>query len=168
MRIIGIDPGIERTGFAILEKRNGKINLLDFGCIKTDKSLPFSNRLNLLSCDLKTILKQWKPSGAGIEQIFFSKNIKTAMKVAHARGVILETLEEHGIPTREFNPSHIKLSVTGDARADKLQIKKMLQYMLNLNLKSDDAADAIACGICMLTTINAPDYESTASIKNSA
>lgn len=156
MRIIGIDPGIERTGFAVLETnhRNGKIMLKDYGCIMTESCSPFSHRLACLASDLKTILRRWKPDAAGIEQIFFSKNVKTAMKVSHARGVILEVLEEHSVPVQEFNPAHIKLSVTGDSKADKLQIKKMLQYMLGASLKNDDAADAIACGICLLTTQN--------------
>lgn len=150
MRIIGIDPGIERTGFAILEMQNRKIALLDCGLILTEKKHPFSFRLNLLANDLRGILRQWKPAAAGLEQIFFSKNVKTAMRVSHARGVILEVLEESGIPVQELNPSHIKIAVTGDGRADKLQMKKMLPYLIPVNLKSDDTIDAIACGICLL------------------
>lgn len=154
MRIIGIDPGIERTGFAVLEmgKRGGKIKVLDVGCIMTNKKNPFSYRLNLLATDLKTILRQWKPDGAGIEQVFFSKNVKTAITVSHARGVILEVLEEHGIPIEEFNPMHVKMAVTGDSKADKLQMKKMVQYLTGVSVKNDDMADAIACGIALLTT----------------
>jgi crossover junction endodeoxyribonuclease RuvC len=152
MRIIGIDPGIERTGFAILEMENGKITLRDFGRIFTDKKSPFSNRLLTLSTDLQQILREWKPHAAAIEQIFFSKNVKSAMKVSHARGVILETLEEQGVPVTEYNPSHIKIAVTGDARADKLQIRKMISILLKIDVKRDDAADAIACGFCFLAS----------------
>ena len=152
MRIIGIDPGIERTGFAVLETDKGKMRVLDYGRIITDRKLPFSNRLSCLATDLAGILRQWKPVAAGLEQVFFSKNVKTAMKVSHARGVIMEVLEEHGVAVHELNPSHIKIAVTGDARADKLQVKKMLQYTLGMDIRSDDAADAVAAGICMLTT----------------
>lgn len=154
MRIIGIDPGIERTGFAVLEmnRLDGKIVLKDYGCIVTERRSPFSHRLACLASDLKIILRRWKPDAAGVEQVFFSKNVKTAMKVSHARGVILEVLEERGVPVQEFNPNHIKSSVTGDSKADKLQVKKMLQYTLGISIKNDDAADAIACGICLLTT----------------
>jgi len=152
MRIIGIDPGIEKTGFAILEMERGKFLVHDFGCIMTDKKLAFSNRLNILAHDLAKIIRQWKPSAAGLEQIFFSKNVKTAMKVSHARGVIMEVLEELGVPVFEFNPGHIKLALTGDGRADKLQMKKMIQCTLGISVKNDDTADAIACGICLLTT----------------
>ncbi|MBI2638483.1 crossover junction endodeoxyribonuclease RuvC [Candidatus Peregrinibacteria bacterium] len=149
---MGIDPGIERTGFAVLEMEKSKITVLDFGRIFTDKRHPFSHRLNLLATDLKNLIRQWKPQAASIEQIFFSKNVKTAMRVSHARGVILETLEEHGIQVQEFNPAHIKLAVTGDAKADKLQMKKMVQYLLGIALEGDDATDAIACALCMLHT----------------
>jgi crossover junction endodeoxyribonuclease RuvC len=152
MRVMGIDPGIERTGFAVLEMEKGAVRVLDFGRIFTDKRHPFSHRLNLLATDLKNLIRQWKPQAAAIEQIFFSKNVKTAMRVSHARGVILEMFEEHGIPVQELNPAHIKLSVTGDARADKFQIKKMIQYTVGISLKSDDSADAIACALCLLHT----------------
>lgn len=153
---MGIDPGIERTGFAILEVIGGKTHLLDFGRILTDKKDPFSHRLNTLACDLKKLLKKWRPAAAGLEEVFFSKNVKTAIKVSHARGVILETLEEHGIAIYEFNPAHVKMAVTGDGRADKFQIKKMVKYLLGVDLKRDDTADAIACGLMLtqLTTNN--------------
>lgn len=153
MRIIGIDPGIATTGFAILEMdADKKIKLLDVGAIITDKKNPFSNRLNAIATDLKTILRQWKPAGAGIEQVFFSKNVKTAIKVSHARGVILETLEEYGIPVVEFNPMQVKNALTGDSKADKLQMKKMVQCLLGRSVKNDDMADAIACGMALLAT----------------
>lgn len=152
MRIIGIDPGFERTGFAILElEKNGKITVLDCGQIFTDKALPFARRLQDLSEDLKTILTQWKPIAAGVENIFFSKNTKTAIKVSHARGVMLELLEEHGVPIFEFNPNQIKMTAAGHGHATKQDVKKMIQYTLGISLKNDDTADAIACGICLLT-----------------
>lgn len=153
MRIIGIDPGIERTGFAVLEMQNGKLALLDCGLILTEKRHAFSYRLNLLANDLKKILRQWKPSAAALEQVFFSKNVKTAMRVSHARGVILEIFEEFGIPVKELNPSHVKMAVTGDGRADKLQMRKMMPHLLNIEVKSDDVADAIACGICYMSEV---------------
>lgn len=151
MRVIGIDPGIERTGFAILEMRGGKPALLDCGLILTEKRHPFSHRLTLLADDLKKILRQWKPASAALEQVFFSKNVKTAMRVSHARGVILEILEEFGVPVKELNPSHVKMAVTGDGRADKLQMRKMMPHLLNIEIKSDDVVDAIACGIYRLS-----------------
>ena len=150
MRVIGIDPGIEKTGFAVFESTGGKTQLLDCGLIFTDKKYTFSNRLNTLANDLKKLLKKWRPDAAGVEEIFFSKNVKTAIKVAHSRVVILKHLEEHEVEIMELNPAHVKMSVTGDGRADKLQVKKMVKYLLGLNLKNDDTADAIACGLCLL------------------
>lgn len=155
MRIIGIDPGIERTGFAVLEGDSNSPKLLDFGIIHTSKKLPFQTRLGALASDLRSLLREWKPQAAGLEQIFFSKNVKSAMKVSHARGVILETLEEHGVPVKEFIPSDIKIAVSGDGRADKKQIRKMLQYLMKIDVRSDDAADAIACGLTLIYTFHA-------------
>lgn len=152
MRIIGIDPGIEKTGFAVMEMEGNKIKLHDFGCIMTDKKLPLPARLNCLADDLASVLKQWKPAAAGIERVFFSRNVKTAITVSHARGVILEVLEEHGVAVQEFNPGHIKSAVTGTSKADKIQVRKMLHYMLGIQVKNDDTADAIACAICMLNS----------------
>lgn len=149
MRVIGIDPGIEKTGFAILEQQNGILHFLDGGCIFTNKKDAFSYRLHALALDLKKLLRQWKPTAAGLEEIFFSKNVKTAIKVSHARGVILETLEAYEIPVVAFNPAHVKIAVTGDGKADKKQIQKMIQYLLGIKLRNDDTADAMACGICL-------------------
>lgn len=148
MRVIGIDPGIERTGFAILEVSKKGTEILDCGRIRTDKKNPLSQRLQTLASDFRSILREWKPAAAAIEQIFFSKNVKTAMTVSHARGVILEILEEHGVPVQEFNPGQVKIAVTGDGRADKLQMRKMIGYLLKRDLKHDDTVDAIACGLC--------------------
>lgn len=153
MRIIGIDPGIERTGFAVLEQeKGGKICVLDCGQIFTNKDQPFAARLQDLANDLKTLLLLWKPVAAGVEQLYFSKNVKTAMKVSHARGVILELLEEHGVPIFELNPGQIKVAAAGHGKASKQEVKKMIQYTLGIYLKNDDTADAIACGICLLAT----------------
>lgn len=149
MYILGIDPGIEKTGFAVMEiPAHGQPQLRDYGCIRTEKTQPLPTRLSLLAADLKTILAQWKPQAAGLEQLFFSRNVKTALTVSHARGVILETLEAHAVPVREFNPSHIKMSVTGSGRADKKQIRKMLEILFGIDVKNDDTADAIACCLC--------------------
>ncbi len=154
MRVIGIDPGIERTGFAVLEQdKNGAPQLLDYGCIYTSKEDEFPARLASLAADIRSLLRQWKPTAAGIEQLFFSTNVKTAMRVSQARGVVVELLEEHGVPIMEINPSHIKMAVTGSGRADKVQVRKMLHYLLGVSPKNDDSADAIACGICLLSSL---------------
>lgn len=148
MRVIGIDPGIEKTGFGVVDIAGSRITVHDVGCIFTERGMPVSARLHVLATDLRQIIRQWKPEVAGIEQIFFSRNVKTAMTVSHARGVIIEVMEEHGVPILEFNPGEIKSAITGDARADKLQMRKMLHCTFGMQIKNDDAGDALACAVC--------------------
>lgn len=150
MRIIGIDPGIEKTGFAILESNKNRRTLLDCGCIRTSKKESLSSRLVQLKKDLHEVLAQWKPTHGSVEMIFFSKNVKTAITVAHARGVILEVLAEYGVELTEFAPNQIKAAITGDATADKKQVQKMVHYELGITLRNDDTVDAIAGGLCLL------------------
>ncbi len=149
MIILGIDPGIERCGFAVLGVEKGKTKLLDCGCIRTPKELSLSERLGMLHTDLREVITKWKPNTAAVEELFFSKNTKTALTVAHARGVILLSLEESKIPARTFNPLTIKQAVCGVSSADKKQVQKMVQYELGLHIKSDDTVDAIAIALCM-------------------
>ena len=149
MVILGIDPGLERMGFAILEVVKGKTLLRDCGCVKTSKDLTLEERLKELAKDLDEILTTWKPQAAAVEELFFSKNTKTALAVAHARGVILLQLAEHGLSVRTFNPLTIKQAICGDSKADKKQMQKMVQYELGIKLKSDDTVDAVAIALCM-------------------
>ncbi len=151
MRIIGIDPGTATTGYSILEKENNKIRLLDYGCIKTHKDLPDNTRLNQIAQDIETLITKWNPDIASIEKIYFQKNIKTAISVAQARGVLIQKLTEKEIEITEFTPLEIKLAVCGYGKADKKMIQEMVKIILGLNQipKPDDAADAIAAAICL-------------------
>lgn len=150
MRIIGIDPGTATTGFSIIEIEKCKIRLLDYGYIHTHKGLGTAERLNQIWLDLEEILESWKPEKAAIEKIFFNKNIKTAINVAEARGVITQILASKGIEIDEFGPSEIKCSLCGDGRADKKAVQKMVKILMNMKdiPRPDDAADAIAVAIC--------------------
>lgn len=151
MIIIGIDPGTATTGFSILENKGGEINLLDFGCIRTHKDLSPETRLNQIAQDINILVKKWNPKKAAIEKIFFKKNIKTAVSVAQARGVILQKLCEHGIQISEYTPLEIKSQICGYGKADKKMVQQMVKIVLGLNKipKPDDAADAIAAAICL-------------------
>jgi len=126
MRIIGIDPGTATTGYSIMETKNGEISLLDYGCITTPAGLPQSHRLNQIAKDLSTLIKQYKPQKAAIEKLYFKKNIKTAMQVSEARGVMLQKLEEKGIPLDEYTPLEVKTSICGYGKADKKSVQKRL------------------------------------------
>lgn len=153
MRILGIDPGLERTGFAVLENNETGETLLDYGRIRTPAGSPLHERLRMLEDDLLGLIKQWSPGYCAIEEIYFSKNVKTALTVSHARGVILKVAASAGLSVHAFNPATIKSTITGDGRADKLQIQKMLAQILGIQIASDDAADAIACALCCVSHV---------------
>lgn len=155
MIIIGIDPGIATTGYGIIENQNGKIQLLDYGCIKTKAGLPANLRLQQLSEDLSFLVKKWRPQLASIEKLFFQKNIKTAMSVSEARGVIIHTLTNLSLQINEFTPLEIKSAVCGYGKADKKMIQQMIKIIFGMKIapKPDDAADAMAAAVCLANSL---------------
>jgi len=150
MRILGIDPGTATTGYGIIDIENDKTNVVNFGCVTTKAGLPLEVRLKEIAEDMDDLIKNFKPDYAAVEEIYFSKNVKTAIAVAHARGVMIQKLNEHNIPLTSYNPMQIKQAVCSDGRAKKQQVQKMVQILLDLeNIPSpDDAADALAIAIC--------------------
>ena len=150
MRIIGIDPGTARTGYAIIEIHGRNSNVLDLGCITTKKTATQAEKLLEIACNIEELIEKWHPDQAAIERLFFSQNVTTAVTVAQARGVILETIARRGIIHAEYLPREIKLSVCGTGAADKKSVQKMVQIICNLKAKPqiDDAADAIAVALC--------------------
>jgi crossover junction endodeoxyribonuclease RuvC len=150
MRILGIDPGTARTGYGIIEETNGEYEVLNFGCITTEAGIPLESRLHEIAVDIEDIITKWKPDYAAIEEIFFSKNTKTAISVAHSRGVLIHTLKKNNIPVHSYNPMQIKQALCSDGKAKKPQMQKMTQLLLNLSSipSPDDAADALAIAIC--------------------
>ncbi|EKD65542.1 MAG: Holliday junction resolvase [uncultured bacterium] len=156
MRIIGIDPGTAITGFAIIEIKNRLRSLLDFGFISTAPKTQNAYRLNQIAEDIEALLIKWKPEKAAVEKLYFNKNIKTAISVAEARGVITQQLAKKGIEIDEFGPSEIKSSVCGNGKADKKAVQKMVTLLMNLKKtpKPDDVADAIAVALCCANKSN--------------
>lgn len=150
MRIIGIDPGTATTGFSIVEKDRGNLTLLEYGCIRTAAGLSDQERLTQIAEDIDFIIKKWLPNTASIEKIFFKKNIKTAISVAQARGVILQKLHQNGLSISEHTPLEIKNAVCGYGKADKRMVQSMIKTIFGLKQipKPDDAADAIAAALC--------------------
>jgi crossover junction endodeoxyribonuclease RuvC len=144
-RILGIDPGYGRIGIAILEKEK----LIHSECFETSATISHPERLALLSDKITEIIKKWQPYRLGLETLLFSKNVKTALKVAEARGVILATAAKNNLEIVEFNPNEIKVAVTGFGKADKKQVISMIQkiYKINKKIKHDDEYDAIAIAI---------------------
>jgi len=149
MIILGIDPGTATTGFGVI-KHAKELKCLDYGLIQTSPSLTSGKRLDILNKELKKIIKKHKPEILAIENIYFFKNLKTAMPVSQAKGVILLTAAQRNIRVVEFTPLQVKMSVTGYGRAEKKQIQRMMQCLLNLKEvpKPDDAADALAVAVC--------------------
>ncbi|MDD5290150.1 MAG: crossover junction endodeoxyribonuclease RuvC [Patescibacteria group bacterium] len=149
MIILGIDPGYAITGWAILEKKGAKLIPLDYGAIETMSGLPHAERLLILHQALQKIIKKFKPELLSVEELFFFKNLKTAIKVAEARGVILAVAAEAGLKILEITPLQIKQALVGYGRAEKKQVQQMVKVILGLKEipEPDDAADALAAAI---------------------
>lgn len=153
MIILGIDPGTALLGWGIIEvTKPGRVDgakCIAYGCVETDKKMTDSQRLVALANGLETILDTYKPELVGVEKLFFSKNVTTAMTVSQARGVVLYLIERYGIQLTEITPQEVKMALTGYGRAEKPQIQLMVQRLLGLEKipKPDDAADAVAIAL---------------------
>lgn len=149
MIILGIDPGTAATGYGLI-KKGRQLKIINYGCIKTETKFSTAERLEQINKHLIKIIKKHKPQKIAVENLFFFKNVKTAIKVSQARGVILATAAQMKISVEEYTPLQIKQAVTGYGRADKSQIQKMVKLLLHLKEipKPDDAADALAAAIC--------------------
>ena len=147
MRILGLDPGTGRMGYGVAEEgQRGSYHCRAVGCFTTPAGTPPGERLSLLRRELRSLLNTHAVSGAVIERLYFSKNTRTALAVAEARGMILTTLAEADIPIIELSPQALKLGVTGYGRATKRQVQRMVQQLFTLPRPPapDDAADALA------------------------
>ncbi|MCU0520531.1 MAG: crossover junction endodeoxyribonuclease RuvC [Anaerolineae bacterium] len=152
MRVLGIDPGTATTGYAVVEDREGRLVLIAIGVISTPAKTPLPVRLQQIYADLRDIIVAHRPAASAVEELFFSRNARTAMAVGHARGVTLLALADAGLRIVEYTPMQIKQAVTGYGSADKYQVQQMVQRLLSLPdvPRPDDAADAAAVAICCL------------------
>lgn len=146
MIILGIDPGYERCGFALLEKEKSQINLKKFGVIKTSAQKNFANRQLEIAEDFQHLLDTYKPNIVSIEDLFFAQNVTTGLKVAQIRGILIYLATKAGCKIAEPKPVEVKSSFCGNGKADKKEMKRMVKLTFNLKQepKLDDAADAIA------------------------
>lgn len=156
MIILGIDPGTATTGYGVLRSENGKLTMIDNGCVLTDKELPMSERLVLLGEGIGRIIGEFSPEVMAIEELFYFKNKKTVISVGQARGVAVFVGRNAGLPIHEYTPLQVKQAVTGYGRAEKKQVQLMVKSILGLRdiPKPDDAADALAVAICCASSIN--------------
>ncbi|MBI4093302.1 MAG: crossover junction endodeoxyribonuclease RuvC [Candidatus Kerfeldbacteria bacterium] len=148
--ILGIDPGISRMGYAILEVTRGSLKLKKFGVIETSKGLDLGDRLHRIYRQVRSLISSFHPDTVALETLAFSRNVTTALAVGEASGVVRLAAAESNIPVKEFSPLEVKQSITGYGRADKRQVQRMIQAIFSLkHLPSpDDAADAIAIAVC--------------------
>ncbi|TSC67129.1 MAG: crossover junction endodeoxyribonuclease RuvC [Parcubacteria group bacterium Gr01-1014_73] len=157
MRIIAIDPGYERLGIAILE--DAKKPLVVFSCcFKTSVALPHESRLLAIGEEIKKVIGKYQPEELAIEKLFFNVNQKTALKVAEARGVILNAGAEARLAIAEYTPLQVKIAVTGYGRGDKKQVidmvSKLAEFKNSKIIKNDDEMDAVAIGLTHLACRN--------------
>ena len=149
MIIMGIDPGYALLGWGVIEQQGNTITSVDYGCIETTASMKHVDRLRHIHSELSILIKKLKPEEVAVEELFFAKNAKTAIKVGEARGVILLTVAQHNMHIAEYKPREVKQAITGYGGADKLQMQRMVKTLLRLNTipTPDDTADALAVAI---------------------
>lgn len=156
MLAIGIDPGTAITGYGLVRQTEaGDLLSVDWGVILTPTKMPMAERLNHIYVSLLDILKEHQPQSAAVEALFFQRNVRTAMSVGQARGVVLLALQQFGLPVSDYTPNQVKQAVSGYGAADKHQMQAMVYTLLKLPEvpKPDDAADALAIAICHLNTL---------------
>jgi crossover junction endodeoxyribonuclease RuvC len=150
MRTFGIDPGTAIMGWGIVDETGGTLSLVAYGALTTPSGMPPPDRLVLLYDGLQALLREHRPEAAAIEELFFGKNVNTAISVGQARGVALLALAQANVPIHEYKPLAVKQAVAGYGGADKKQMQEMVRLTLRLPAipRPDDAADAVAIAIC--------------------
>ena len=149
MIILGIDPGYALMGWGVIEANGLRMRLLDYGCIETKAGEPMQHRLRALQLGVKHLVDTYKPDDVAYEELFFARNVTTALMVGAARGAAIIAAAEYTENLYEYTPMQIKQAVTGYGKADKKQMQQMVKLLLHMEEppKPDDAADAIACAI---------------------
>lgn len=148
---LGIDPGSKFTGYGLVAKEGSRLRFIAAGRISTKTSAPLSERLNQVFTGLRQVIRQYSPDIAAVEDIFFAKNVRSAVRLGHVRGVALLAAAEAGLTVSEYSPATIKMAVVGYGQADKSQVGLMVKKILGLDHDlTEDAADALAAAICHL------------------
>ncbi len=162
MLSLGIDPGTASLGYGVVsESEDGTLECLAFGVIRTKAGEPMPQRLRHIHEELRRIITEHQPDRAAVEELFFARNVSTALTVAQARGVVLLTLQEANLPIAEYKPNMIKQAICGYGGADKAQMQEMVRLLLGLEAtpRPDDAADALAVAIADLHSYRLADIE---------
>ncbi|MFQ5855755.1 MAG: crossover junction endodeoxyribonuclease RuvC [Anaerolineae bacterium] len=151
MLVLGIDPGTATTGYALVREVGGRqVQLVNYGVIRTPSNRPMAERLKKLYHDLSDVIAGSQPDQAAVEELFFSRNVTTALSVGQARGVAMLAAAEAGLPVYEYKPRAVKQAVVGYGNASKEQVQQMVRVLLGIEEipRPDDAADAVAVAIC--------------------
>ena len=150
MLVLGIDPGTAITGYGLVREDEAGLTLVDYGVITTAAGRPLPERLQVIYQGLADVAREHQPQQAAVEELFFSRNVRTALSVGHARGVTLLALADAGLAIHEYIPLEIKQAITGYGGAGKQQVQEMVRLLLNLDTvpEPDDAADAVAVAVC--------------------
>lgn len=150
MRILGIDPGIATVGFGVIEFDNRKFETIEYGAVFSPSNESMPARLKMVYDDMSYIIDKFKPDEVAVEELFFNTNVKTAIAVGQARGVLILSAANRGIPVYEYTPLQVKQAVVGYGRAEKNQVQQMVKAILGLCdvPKPDDTADALAVAVC--------------------
>ena len=152
VRVIGVDPGTAITGWGVVEGEGDDLAMVACGAITTTAGTPLPERLQTIYYELTKLIEQWQPDVSAIEELFFSKNARTALAVGHGRGAAMLALANASLPIVEYKPLEVKQAITGYGGADKHQMQQMVKLLLSLDdiPRPDDAADALAVAICHL------------------
>ncbi|HYI93290.1 MAG TPA: crossover junction endodeoxyribonuclease RuvC [Bryobacteraceae bacterium] len=152
MRVLGIDCGTERTGYGVIDSDGVTHKMIDAGVVKTDPKDLLAERLLTISTALRSIIVQYSPDCVAVEDVFHAVNARSALKLAHVRGVALLLVAESRLPVGEYSPMEVKMSVVGYGRAEKSQVQMMVRSILSLHKElPEDASDAVAVAICHAT-----------------
>jgi len=158
MRVIGVDPGSRSCGYGILESNNGVLRHVVSGAIVPSQSHCLSKRLQIIYSSLTELIETHAPQYMSIEEMFFAKNAKSAIKLGQARGVAMLAGENAGLKIYEYAPTRVKLAVTGSGRARKFEIMKMVSYVLGIeDFEKSDISDALAIALCHINISKYPD-----------
>lgn len=150
MLVLGVDPGTAITGYGLVHEQDDRLSLVECGVVTTPSSQPLPERLQTIYKGLSDVIRRCQPEEAAVEELFFSRNVRTALSVGHARGVALLALADAGLSIYEYKPLEVKQAVAGYGGADKQQVQEMVRMLLNLDRvpQPDDAADAVAVAVC--------------------
>jgi len=159
MRVLGFDPGTATTGYGVVESRGSSLHHIAHGTISTPAGLALASRLKMIFEESRRLVECHAPDAVAVEKLFFSRNVRTGISVAQARGVIVLAAALSESPVAEFSPLEVKSGVVGYGKADKHQVQEMVKILLNLDAppKPDDAADALALAICQIHAGRIPD-----------